>query len=168
MARTWRLRITLDAHYPRIVDDCSVLLRRCFSHNSVDLVRRRDGAVDVSVYHQHLPCLFPQHGPGKKHERRIAVEEWQLALVLSAPWPFIRGCIRTDGCVFVNRTGRYEYVSYHFGNLSRDIVNLLALALTHVGVEYRLTSGCRRGIHNLRINRRASVALMLENVGLKV
>ena len=29
----------------------------------------------------------------------------------SAPWAFVRGCIRSDGCSFINRTGRYAYLS---------------------------------------------------------
>ena len=26
---------------------------------------------------KHWPCLFPQHGPGRKHERKIRLEAWQ-------------------------------------------------------------------------------------------
>lgn len=166
MARTYRLRIALDKRYPGIIDDTTALLRRYFPMNRVDVVDRK-GCVNVSVYNQHLPCLLPQHGPRRKHERQIALESWQLAIVLAAPWSFIKGCIRTDGCVFVNRTGPYEYLSYHFTNKSADIARLLAFTLRVVGVEHRLTSGCKRGIQNLRVNRRASVALMLEHVGLK-
>ena len=70
------------------------------------------------------PCLFPQHGPGKKHHRRIVLEAWQQTIVESAPWAFLRGCIRSDGCVFINRTGRYEYLSYGFANHSSDILDL--------------------------------------------
>ena len=76
------------------------------------------------AYSSHLTCLFPQHGAGKKHERRIALEPWQQELVAAAPWAFLRGCIRSDGSVFVNRTGRYEYLSYDFCNLSQDILGL--------------------------------------------
>ena len=35
----------------------------------------------VRVYSNHLPCLFPQHGPGKKHERAIVLESWQQEIV---------------------------------------------------------------------------------------
>jgi hypothetical protein len=56
-------------------------------------------------------CHFPQAGPGKKHERPIVLEPWQAAIVEAEPWRFLRGCIRSDGCVFINRTGRYEYLS---------------------------------------------------------
>jgi hypothetical protein len=166
--RTWRLRISLDAKYPGIIEDGCALLTRTFPENPVAMIPFHNGAgVNLSLWNSHLPCLLPQHGPGLKHRRRIAVEDWQLASLIAAPWPFIRGCIRTDGCVFVNRTGRYEYLSYAFANMSRDIANLLAFTLRVVGVEYRLTSGSKRGIHQLRINRRDSVALMLEQVGVK-
>lgn len=166
--RTWRLRISLDSKYPQIIEDGRALLTRFFPTNPVDVVPFHDGAcVNLSVWNSHLPCLLPHHASGMKHERRIALEAWQLAIVISAPWPFIRGCIRTDGCVFMNRTGKYEYLSYAFSNMSKDISNLLAFALWHVGVHYRLTSGSKRGINQLRINRRGSVSLMMEHVGLK-
>jgi hypothetical protein len=102
-----------------------------------------------------------------KHLRPIRPELWQWAIIAAAPWPFIRGCIRTDGCAFINRTGPYEYLSYHFGNMSRDIAQLFVFALKRVGVEYRHTSGCKRGMHNIRINRRSSVLEMVHRVGIK-
>ena len=112
LARTQSLRISLDARYPAIVDDTEALLHRCFPNNRVGRVDFRDGGVIVvNVYCGHLACLFPQHGPGKKHERPILLEDWQRSIVEAEPWPFLRGCIRSDGCVFVNRTGRYEYLS---------------------------------------------------------
>ena len=75
----------------------------------------------VSTHHRHLGCLLPQHGPGKKHERAIVFEPWQRAHVEAAPWAFLRGCIRSDGCTFVNRFGRYAYLSYEFRNRSEGI-----------------------------------------------
>jgi hypothetical protein len=85
--------------------------------------------------------------------------------VEAEPWAFNRGCIRTDGCSFSNRTGPYEYLSYDFTNMSPEIVDLFVEACDRVGVGHRRTSW--RGIHRVRINRRASVALMLKHVGLK-
>jgi hypothetical protein len=78
-----------------------------------------------------------------------------------APWPFLRGCIRSDGCVFVNRTGRYSYLSYEFSNSSADILGLFTDVCDLVGVGYR------RYARQVRINRRGSVALMLDHVGIK-
>jgi hypothetical protein len=162
MARTERMRIFLDSRYVTIVDEAEALLRRCFPANRVGRMTRYDGGMVVLfVYHQHLSCVFPQHGPGKKHERRIVLEPWQLAHVKAAPWAFIRGCIRSDGCVFVNRTGPYEYPSYCFDNHSKDIQDLFVDACRLVGVD------CRPAGRSVRIYRRASVARMQEHVGVK-
>jgi hypothetical protein len=158
--RTQRLRISLDARYPGIVRDAEALLARCFpSNRSGRVLADRGRTVVLWLYHQHLSCLFPQHGPGKKHDRPIKLEPWQDELISAAPWAFIRGCIRSDGCVFVNRTGRYEYLSYDFCNVSDDIRELFARACRLVGVEYRMYA------RRVRIYRRASVALLAANVG---
>jgi hypothetical protein len=115
----------------------------------------------LSLYCTHLACLFPQHGPGRKHERAIVLEDWQTTLMARQPWSFLRGCIRSDGCVFVNRTGRYAYVSYEFSNRSAQIRELFMDACDLVGVEYRPYP------RYVRIYRRPSVALMQEHVGVK-
>jgi hypothetical protein len=168
--RTYRLRIALDAKYPLIIEQTRALLVRCFPQNSVDLITTnlKGNCVNLSTYSQHLPCLFPQHGPGPKHKRKIKLENWQRDLIRQAPASFLRGCIRSDGCVFINRTGPYEYLSYDFSNMSREIVELFAEVCDLFGVEYRLTGeNNSRGLWDVRINRRASVARMLEHVGLK-
>jgi hypothetical protein len=162
LARTERLRIFLDRRHSTIVDDAEALLRRAFPENRVGRVHPARMQMEVVyVYHGHLSCLFPQHGPGKKHHRRIELESWQRAHVHTAPWAFIRGCIRSDGCVFMNRTGKYEYRSYCFDNRSADVRELFIDACGLVGVEVRPSRT------SVRIYRRPSVALMLEHVGVK-
>jgi hypothetical protein len=162
LPRTERLRIFLDARYPLVVDETEALLRRCFPANRVGRLSRHSGAMVVLwTYHGHLSCLFPQHGSGKKHERPIVLEPWQETLVAAAPWAFLRGCIRSDGCVFVNRTGRYEYLSYDFTNRSPHIRELFARVCDSVGVD------CRPARDRVRIYRRAGVELMREHVGIK-
>jgi hypothetical protein len=164
--RTARLRIHLDARYPGIIGDTKVLLERSFPKNPVGLVNAEDGRmVYLSLYSSHLGCLFPQHGEGKKHERRISLEPWQLHLIENSPWGLLRGLIRSDGCIFVNRTGPYEYLTYDFCNKSTDIVGLFTTTCRAVGVYYRATWWQR--IWRVRINRRASVARMLAQVGTK-
>lgn len=97
----------------------------------------------------------------QEHERPILLEPWQQGAIDVAPWQFLRGCIRSDGCSFINRTGRYEYLSYEFANCSQDILGLFGRTCTAVGVEYR------RYAKAIRIYRRPSVALLEANVGVK-
>jgi hypothetical protein len=160
--RSDRLRLFLDTRYPQIISDASSLLGRCFPERGVGVNWSVEGTTTIiSLYCTHLACLFPQHGAGRKHDRRIELEDWQRAIVERQPWPFLRGLVRSDGCVFVNRTGPYEYLSYDFTNHSPDILGLFADACDLVGVEYRAYA------KRIRIYRRASVALMLQHVGLK-
>jgi hypothetical protein len=162
LPRTQRLRLSLDAKYPGIVDDAEALLCRCFPENRVcRVVADRGATVVLSVYNSHLECLFPQHGSGKKHDRPIQLERWQWHQLKTAPWAFLRGCIRSDGCCFVNRTGRYEYISYGFANDSEDIRDLFVEVCRLVDLDVR------PGRKNIRINRRASVAQLLAHVGRK-
>ncbi len=162
LARTESLRLSLDAKYPNVNEETEALLSRCFPDNRVGRVLLDGGStVVLCVYNSHLSCLFPQAGPGKKHERPITLEPWQADRVEAAPWAFLRGCIRSDGCVFVNRTGPYEYLTYDFYNLSADIRRLFVAACADLGL------ACRPAGNRVRINRRSSVALMLEHVGVK-
>lgn len=166
--RTHRLRIILDAKYPRIIEDARELLARCFPSNDVHLGYYEvvGDCVSLSVYSSHLVCLFPQHGPGPKHERTIALEGWQRQIVDAAPWAFLRGCIRSDGCVFLNRTGPYEYVSYDFSNASEDITRLFVDVCEDLRLRPRVTRS-DRGLWKVRLNRRESVARLLQHVGVK-
>jgi hypothetical protein len=162
MARTERLRVSLDAKYPAVVGEAEALLRRCFSGNRVGRQVLDGGAtVVLCVYNRHLSCVLPQHAPGKKHEREIQLEPWQLAALDAAPWAFLRGCIRSDGCTFINRTGRYTYLSYEFRNLSAGILGAFADTCETVGLHPR------RYRDRVRLCRRDDVALLLQHVGTK-
>ena len=69
-ARVWHLRITLDKKYPAIIDRCRLAInilmpgQRAGLVQRVERMRRR-----FTLSSKHWPCLFPQHGPGKKHTR---------------------------------------------------------------------------------------------------
>jgi hypothetical protein len=63
----------------------SPLLRGRFSFQ-VSRVQKV-GCTEVGSYSKHWPCLFPQHGPGKKHQRKIELTVWQQELVDLDPAP---------------------------------------------------------------------------------
>jgi hypothetical protein len=115
---------------------------------------------------KHWPCLFPQHGRGPKHARRIELAGWQREIVEAHPWPLIRGLIHSDGCRCVNRVttrGKsYAYPRYFFSNESGDIIGILCAALDRVAVPWRL---CRPNL--VSIARRAAVAELDRHVGAK-
>lgn len=160
--RVWRLRVALDSKYPGIIRDASELLARCFPDSEIGVVMSDEGAcTNLSLYSAHLPCLFPQHGPGRKHERPIVLETWQARIVADEPWRLMRGLIRTDGCSFVNRTGPYRYLSFQFSNKSDDIRDLFIAACLRVGVSARPAQDY------VRINRRECVEKMVAHVGVK-
>ena len=162
MDRTQRLRIALDAAHPRIVEETDALLRRGFPENRVGRVLADRGhTVVLHVYNSHLSCLFPQAGPGKKHDRRLEFETWQRQRIAAAPCSFLRGCIRSDGCVFINRTGPYRYLSYGFYNLSSAILALFVETCHSLGLRPCVYARA------VRLNRRDDVARLLEHVGRK-
>jgi hypothetical protein len=144
-------------------------MRRVFPFNQVCRARKI-GCHDLKMTSKHLACLFPQHGPGKKHERRIALEDWQQAIDDAHPWEFVRGLIHSDGCRITNwtvRNGkRYEYPRYFCTNKSDDIRNLCTDTLAKVGVQWTILA---RGSDplNVSIARKASVALMDAHIGPK-
>lgn len=162
MGRTHRLRIFLDAAYPRLAGQTRALLAGCFGSNSVGMTHlEARSTIVLSVYSVHLPCLFPQHGPGLKHTREIVLEPWQQRFVHAAPWSLLRGLLLSDGCAFINRTGPYRYLSYEFRNRSTGIRALFMEACDRVGVGYTTTAD------RIRICRRASVREIAAFVGTK-
>jgi hypothetical protein len=109
--------------------------------------RQRVGMTEVNSTSKHWPCLFPQHGPGMKHTRKIELAEWQQVIVDRYPGDFARGLLHSDGYRGMNRVRRvladgehwYEYPRYLFVNISQDILQLCGQALDQLGVEWRFS-----------------------------
>jgi hypothetical protein len=38
---------------------------------------KQTGCTMIKSYSKHWACLFPQHGPGRKHQRKIELAHWQ-------------------------------------------------------------------------------------------
>lgn len=164
--RTYRLRITLDSRYPGIVDECCRAMMAVLPNNRLARIRRADNAVDVTMYSCHWPCLFPQHGPGRKHEREIRLAPWQRKIVGAESRAFLRGLIHSDGCRYVARergpNRDYEWPRYGFSNLSPEIRKLFCDACDRLDIQW-----CQGNSRNVHINRRSSVEAMDRFVGPK-
>ena len=163
-----RARRLLSRHHRRVPGAIVLTLPSARPHVNRHPVHR---AVRVTAGAKHWPDLFPQMGPGRKHERPIVLAPWQRAIVEAHPWPFVRGLIHSDGCRTVNRfktrlpSGRvaeYAYPRYFFSNLSADIRGLFCESCERLGL--RWTQSNHR---NISVSHRASVALLDEHVGPK-
>lgn len=167
MARTSCLRVYFDARYPGLIGEAVNAVRSVRPGNRVCVYRQvPTRCVVVEGSSNQWPVLFPQHGPGLKHERRICLSDWQLAITTAYPKRFIRGLLHSDGCRFLNpvviRGRRYVYTRYYFTNVSEDIKSIFCAHLDLLGIEWR-----RVGNKNISIARRESVARLDEFVGPK-
>jgi hypothetical protein len=161
----FRLRIAIDQRHPYIIDECRDAVALLMPKNRVDVVSCV-GCVSVSAYSKHWPDLFPQHGKGKKHERRIALYQWQQHAVARFPKHFLRGLIQSDGSRFMNRVTvggkRYAYPRYTFSNTSPDIRALFTRSCEMLGIEWRPMNAL-----NVSVARKDSVAALDAFVGPK-
>ncbi|MEV5819429.1 transcriptional regulator [Micromonospora harpali] len=158
------LRIACTAAYPRLIDLCEQAMLAVLAAKVQRIPKR--GCVSVESSGVHWPCLLPQHGPGKKHERPIVLADWQRALVAARPGDFARGLFHSDGCRVTNRVtmrGRgYVYPRYLFSNESADIMGLCQWALGLLGVAWRMNRP-----NSLSVARREAVAVLDRHVGPK-
>lgn len=166
-----RLTITSDERYPGIIDETAQAMR-CVVPGSIVGMQRVRGArcVNVMTHSKHIACLFPQHGPGRKHERRIALVAWQTEIVARDPAALVRGLIHSDGCRCLNRvrktvggeTRLYAYPRYLFSNNSADIQHIFTDALDRLGMRWT-----QNRWNSISVASRPSVARMDELVGPK-
>jgi hypothetical protein len=159
--RVFKLRISLDARYPGIAAACERAIRDVMPHNRVGRVGL--GTWDeLYAYSKSWPCLFPQHGPGKKHERKIALTDWQWAHVERRPTLILRGLIHSDGCRFQNTGRNWSHPRYSFANKSDDIKRIFCDVCDLMGLRWT-TSGEK----TIYVSRMADVALLDRFVGPK-
>jgi hypothetical protein len=167
----FRLRVFLDLRYPGIIDDCRHAMELVMPGNRVHQLDRRSNFgrcdepshAEISCFSKSWPCLFPQHGAGKKHERRIVLTDWQQELVDKWPGHLLRGLIHSDGCRFINSgRGDWSCPRYAFSNKSSDIRAIFSYACDQFGVEWT-----RSGDHVIYVSRNVDVARLDEWIGPK-
>jgi hypothetical protein len=166
----YRLRLFLDAIYPGIVAECAAAIRTLCPANKVARLPRSGGFpnsaqssnVELSAYSRSWPCLFPQHGPGRKHERPIALVGWQRKLLEAHPEALLRGLIHSDGCRFINTGTNWSHPRYCFSNASADIRGIFSDACDVLGVHWTVAP------RTVYVSRKRDVARLDEFIGPKV
>mgnify|MGYP003288978476 CR=1 FL=1 len=157
----YKLRLTLDAAYPRIIDEATTTMTQVLPQSRVNTWPRPYGDVEVYSYSKAWPCFFPQHGSGKKHLRPIRLSGWQERLVRRAPHLLLRGLIHSDGCRFLNTGRGWSHPRYAFSNLSPDIRGIFMTACDLLGLRWT-TSG-----RTVYVSRKDDVQIMDRFIGPK-
>lgn len=161
-SRTYNLRVTCDKRYPTIIQRCREAIDALFPQQRAGVYWRKIGCADVYHYSNHWPCLLPQHGPGRKHNRHITLHPWQQEIVDREAEEFVLGLIHSDGCRVVANDRGVLSVRYHFSNRSEDIIGLFTDALDVLGITWR-----RSTEYIVSIYRKAATARMDEFIGPK-
>jgi Homeodomain-like domain-containing protein len=167
--RYFALRVSCDASYRGIIRAVDTSLRRVRPDVRIFHVPA-PGTVVVQANWKHWPCLFPQHGPGRKHDRPIVLEDWQRTIVEAHPAELLRGLFHSDGSrvrnwasrVVAGERRRYDYPRWQFTNNSGDIRELCCWALDLVDVAWRQSNW-----KTISVSRRADVARLDARIGLK-
>jgi hypothetical protein len=163
----YRLWVHMDARYPRVIGEVVRAVRDVMPCNAVNVSKHPHwNSVRITSYSKAWPYLFPQHGPGRKHERKIWLAPWQKEIAATHPRELIRGLIHSDGCRFVARQRRlgriYPYSRYCFSNRSRAIMRIFCNHLDLLEIHWTLTDP-----EQAQIARREAVEALDEFVGPK-
>lgn len=163
---SYGLRIYSDASYPGIIDECCEAIEAIRGRRPYLYGVPNKRLITLTSCWKCWRCLFPQHGPGKKHLRTVVLAPWQVEIVERDPGTFARGLIHSDGWRGLNRVTakgrRYSYPRYQFSSRSDDIRQLFIYVCALLDVECRLW-----GKYHVSVARRASVRRLDEFVGPK-
>ncbi|WP_284537192.1 transcriptional regulator [Nocardioides sp. T2.26MG-1] len=127
----FNLHVFNDIRYP--VDNARIqLLMSAVKPGGRPHTRLSPGCIITTVSWKHWPCLFPQHGPGRKHERPIVLEPWQVQIVEVHPAAFLRGLFHSDGSrvrnwasrMVAGELKRYDYPRWQFPSLRPSLRGL--------------------------------------------
>lgn len=159
----FNLRIFMDERYTGIIEECRNAISTVRPGATVKVHPKWGSrAVEICSYWKAWPALLPQHGQGRKHERRIVLEPWQQEMVDRHPGLLLRGLIHSDGCRSIN-TGRggWRHPRYSFSNRSDDIRAIFCAACDRLGLRWTTAP------HRVYVSRKDDVARLDEFVGPK-
>lgn len=161
----------MDEDYPQILEEVVAAVECSFPTAVVRRYTYRRGCTVIQLNDPSVAFAFPQHGPGRKHDRSIELAPWQRELTHDCPRELLRGLLHSDGCRCLNRVetrlpsgrvARYEYPRYFFTNLSSDIRRIFCEHCELVGVRWTQSSA-----RNISISHRHSVATLDSFIGPK-
>jgi hypothetical protein len=159
--RTQMLVVSLDAAYPDIAERCAAAIKQVNPFHRVRIHRVKN-VLRVTSYGVCWLKLFPQHGAGPKHLRKIELCDWQEEVVKTSAWGFLRGLLESDGTRFDRSVGGRSYPAYEFTNRSEDILRLFKGVCDALAIRYTSPSS-----ESVSIARREDVRRLDEVIGPK-
>jgi hypothetical protein len=170
--RARHMRLYLDDAYPELIAEATAALEVTLAPSTVRAYNwGRAARTILQICNPVILAAFPQHGPGRKHDRKIELVDWQRELTQAHPAALVRGLIHSDGCRTINRfktklpsgrTAEYEYPRYFFSNLSSDIRDIFCEHCELLGVRWTQSNS-----RNISVSHKKSVAILEEVVGPK-
>lgn len=142
----YRFQVTQDQRYSGLMGACDDAMSNVVPGARINVgFQQQVGCINVYSYWKHWPCLFPQHGSGVKHTRRIALVPWQERIADKYADLLLRGLIHSDGYRGMNRIKRpvhgelkeYRYPRYQFTNESADIREIFCVACDRLAINWR-------------------------------
>lgn len=156
---SYKIRIVQDSKYQNSIKEISSVMEIFFQKRSS--LTQQEGCAVVTIFDKYLPLYFPQHGPGKKHERKIELSQFQLENLDYEN--LMRGLFISDGSYYL---AKKKYERYNFTNKSLDIINIFRQCLYHFDISH----GFRikpNGIYIVEIQKKSEVMKTKEIVGVK-
>jgi hypothetical protein len=99
-----QLIIVCATDYPQLIEECwAAMILVSMNPHVTRYQPRGQRCVRLMSAWKHWLEVIPQHGPGRKHDRKIELVPWQRAIVDRFPQEFLRGLLHSDGCRTINR-----------------------------------------------------------------
>ena len=117
------LRVSCDAAYPEHRRATSPTACARSGRAGPSSTSGRPGSWSCRRHWKHWPCLFPQHGPGRKHERPIVLEDVaardrrrapRRLPARAVPLRRRRGCANWATRMVAGERTRYDYPRWQF------------------------------------------------------
>jgi hypothetical protein len=156
---SYKLRIVQDIRYPNLINQINESLYLFF--NKKVNIGNKKGCNEIIICDKNLPLYFPQHGLGKKHNRKIELSDFQRKNINHSQ--LLKGLWVTDGSFYLIKK---KYEAYNFTNKSLDIISLFEECLLELGIKYRKRLK-NNGLWIVEIMKRTEVNKMKDIVGVK-
>lgn len=168
LPRTVQLSIALDSKYAKMNSQIAKCFEEFFGKSPCihDLSIKRNqktlsNSISIKYSNVNLPIIFPQHGRGRKHLRKIELAEWQKNIIVAEE--IIKGLIYSDGC-YSYRSKRKSY-HYEFANKSIDIIEIFVKYLSELNIHYSILD--KKNIYRVKIDRVEDVSRLFSIIGSK-